>query len=380
MKVVIAAHTPIGAPLVVGSHHLAIEITKLGHQVDHIPLPFAPWELLRSGYMSFAKLSARTFFPKKIGEGLTQLSFLSLVPKRTFNFLMFKYYLSLYSRLSFSLRRSTECDVLIIDHPYQAFIIRKFKAKLIIYRPTDIYYSKASHMPNIAKLEEYILCKCDAIVSTSQVTIDHLKSTYPVHCFIRKHQTKPTTVITNGVSLEDFEVSADIEKFNTPTAVYMGSIDFRFDIEMCNKLAIANPNVNFLIIGPINQALLDKFAAPNITLMGAVEYQKLSQTLSKCHVGLLLANQHVFNSSRSPMKLYEYACAGLPVVSSYIEEVARRNEQFVIMYDSFETADLALSKAFNNQKELSALAKVTAKNHAWANKTKQLIDFCSDML
>lgn len=380
MKFVIAAHTPIGAPLVVGSHHFARELTELGHEVVHVPLPFAPWEVFRSGYMSFAKLSARSFFPKKLSSGLTQLSFLSLLPKRTFNFLGFKYYISLYSRLSFSLKTSSECNVLIIDHPYQAFTIRKFKAQLIIYRPTDIYYSKDSNMPNIAKLEEYILSECDAIVSTSQVTVDHLKNTYPADCFIRNHHSKPTTVITNGVSLKDFEVLDEIEKFKTPTAVYMGSIDFRFDIDICNKLAVENPNVNFLIIGPINQAVQDKFCAPNITLMGAVEYQKLSQTLTKCHVGLLLANQHIFNSSRSPMKLYEYACAGLPVVSSYIEEVARRNEQFVIMYDSFETADLALKKAFEKQKELSVFAKAAARNNSWANKTKQLIDFSSGML
>jgi teichuronic acid biosynthesis glycosyltransferase TuaH len=381
MKIVIAAHTPIGSALVVGSHHLLREFTYLNHQTYHFCLPFAIWDLLRKNYMNFSWVSFKALFFKKnknsgdISESVT----FSFLPKRIPNIISVFSYLKLYSAFTFSTLKIKECDVLIIDHPYQAFTLFRFKPRLVVYRPTDIYCDANSNMPLISAYEEFILKRSDAIIATSQVTINHLKATYSKDFFISNGLPKPISVITNGVNLRDF-INVNESKFAKPTAVYVGSIDFRFDLDTCIKLAETFQDFDFLIIGPVNQLISEKLIAPNIKLMGAINNKELPKILVKCHVGLLLANDHVFNKSRSPMKLYEYASAGLPVVSSNIEEVRNRKEQFVLMYDSFDSAITAFRTAFANREALSVNAKLAANSHGWAGKAQQYLNFISGLL
>src|ERR1700724_681639 len=56
LKIVIGAHTPHGTPYIVGSHHIARELKRMGHTVFHIPLPLGPQDLFISNLANVKRL------------------------------------------------------------------------------------------------------------------------------------------------------------------------------------------------------------------------------------------------------------------------------------------------------------------------------------
>ena len=46
MNILFASHTHLQSPFVVGSHHLARQLARQGHNVLHMATPVTPWHLL----------------------------------------------------------------------------------------------------------------------------------------------------------------------------------------------------------------------------------------------------------------------------------------------------------------------------------------------
>jgi teichuronic acid biosynthesis glycosyltransferase TuaH len=56
LKIVVGAHTPHGTPYVVGSHHIARELKRMGHMVFHIPIPLGPQDFFVDDHINFRSL------------------------------------------------------------------------------------------------------------------------------------------------------------------------------------------------------------------------------------------------------------------------------------------------------------------------------------
>ena len=103
------------------------------------------------------------------------------------------------------------------------------------------------------------------------------------------------------------------------------------------RLAKSRPDIEFVIIGS-GSHLARMAATPlsNLRILGARPYAVLPAYLRHAHAGLLPLNDHPANAGRSPMKLYEYAAAGLPVLATRTAELARRGLPFVRFIDPRE--------------------------------------------
>jgi hypothetical protein len=378
MNIVIAAHTPIGAPLVVGSHHYASQLAKQGHAVTHLPFPVTLFDVLNSNPSNFGRKIAKAFIKNDDlipdffkHPNLKQKFPFAALPKKIIRNNSFL--LSLYSKFISPINIQGPVDILIIDHPFQLWATKRIKAKKIIYRPTDIYSFEGMHNKALIDyLELEVLKVADAIVATSAVIFDHLSGSLKT---LNKLNI-PKLTITNGVNVDNFRPPENAVREDI--AVYMGAVDDRFDIDMLLHLSMSFPNIKFLLIGPVKpeqMALFDNY--PNIECLGAIAYDKLSAILTKCKVGLLLANSHKFNSSRSPMKLYEYGAAGLAVLCRSTPEIESRKEDFVFTYSYKDEATQSLKSCLNDFASLSEVAMRDSQQHSWANKTKELLSFIS---
>ena len=99
-------------------------------------------------------------------------------------------------------------------------------------------------------------------------------------------------------------------------AIYVGAFDNRFDAAALRAAALALPIKHFLLAGPGGKRVAGALRLPNILALGAVEYRRLPALLRDCAVGLLPFSQKAANAGRSPMKLFEYAAAGLCVAAT----------------------------------------------------------------
>ena len=147
-------------------------------------------------------------------------------------------------------------------------------------------------------------------------------------------------------------------------AAYVGCIADWFDVDLLVKCAKKLPDWEFKIAGPITldatqRARLNEV---NISLVGRLPYESLPGFLADCSVGLVPFKVDNLVLATSPIKMYEYLAAGLPVVSTImpeVQQVEREAGGFVICAQSAEEFANAIRTAatYHDRAEISRFSQ-----------------------
>ena len=177
-------------------------------------------------------------------------------------------------------------------------------------------------------------------------------------------------IVPAGVSLDAFTCS---EMSEDPWAVVHGSISKERGLEnlwrICNKIRF---------IGEGNDA--KRLAKLGASVEGPYNSEKLAERLSQCDVGVLhLPDRDVWRHA-SPLKVAEYAAAGLPVVASEVSglEKYRHSEwmRLIPLGDTKackEALEELLGMDASERLRLGKLARAEAeKSMTWMHCTEEL--------
>ncbi|MDO3411677.1 glycosyltransferase [Saccharibacillus sp. CPCC 101409] len=376
MNIMFASHTYMGSPFVVGSHHLSREMEKLGHSVIHVSTPLSPFHLLKWKDRDI-QARFRILQGKKVDTSAVVNSVpMSLLPweiagpifKRTHKNWMLP---SIKKVMREGGMESV--DLLLIDQPRFVGLEKLVSPRVTIYRPTDIY-SKMTGDASIASAEQTLMSVVDGLVSTSGPVLSELQEYNPA---------VPTLLLENGVEYDHFsapvEEPDDLKPIPGPRAVYVGALDERLDLKGLKLLAEQLPEVSLVIIGPVNDETKRDFAQfANVHFLGAKKYATVPGYLQHSDIALLPLSNHAANAGRSPMKLYEYAAAGLPVVVTETPELLRRQERFLHFYRGSEDLPRTVKAALETNPDRIAIRDM-AKKHAWETKVNTLLDFIDNL-
>lgn len=377
MNIVFASHTYMGGPFVVGSHHLAREMKRLGHRVLHMSTPLSPMHLLKYKDRDIrARLKIYRGQPEAEPDQAANSVPMSLLPWELAG--------PIYARTgkNWTLPRMKRLlreqgmdsvDLLLIDQPRFAGLDAIVKPAVTVYRPTDLYAQMTGDR-SIAAAEAAIMARAHGLVSTSEPVLEELLPYNPA---------LPSLLLENGVEYEHFARGGaepeDLRAIPGPRAVYVGALDERLDLGALRKLADARPELALVVIGPYDDATAAVFAGrPNVHLLGPKKYKDVPRYLHHADVALLPLSGHAANKGRSPMKLYEYAAAGLPVVVTETPELLRREEPFLYFYrhaDEFPGRVGEAIAAKHGRDRIRALAE----RHAWDAKAKTLLEFAEGL-
>jgi glycosyltransferase involved in cell wall biosynthesis len=279
-----------------------------------------------------------------------------------------------------NIKAMSKPDILIVDHPRQFWLVNVLKPKLLLYRPTDAYSFPGHKDDNIyRKIESWLLQQSDGVVLTASETAVRMLS------LCDGFQPPPMRVLENGVDLEAFVNNLalpppTLKQLPHPRLLYIGTFDDRIDYGFITAAARQLPDYSFVLGGPMTPIQQAKFGScNNVILLGGIAYAELSRYIEHCDVGFMPMNDHPFNVTRSPMKLYEFAACGLPMVAKATPELKRRSLPFCFMYDSlseFRTAiDQALAYKLTGTDEMRRLAK----ERSWNSIAFRLLAFCDEI-
>lgn len=372
MKIVFLSHTAMGGSFVVGSHHFAATLAASGHDVTHISAPLTPLHFGLLGDTFVRARWRRWFRGGAVIDGVTDRVPLTLLPwsvARHSGFLK-----NAYSRSMLvdpwhgcgSLRLG-QADVLIIDEPRFVGLLPDASAQIVVYRPTDLYALMRGD-PGIDALEQTLCARADVLVATSDGVASHLQ----------RLSGRPVQVINNGVDLQRFirpavNASLTLPGTRADRAVYVGSFDARFSVEALSVAARALPHKHFILAGPGSEQIAR--IAPNIMALGPIEYSHVPHLLSQCAVGLLPFSASALNSARSPMKLHEYAAAGLAIAASVpLSPQSAQMPSLCVAHSEREFAD-AVGRAFEVacDDEKLAAARACSRSEGWQGKADRLL-------
>lgn len=376
LRIAFASHTPAGGLFAVGSHHLSEELALQGHTVAHVARPISIPNFFRRSTNTTWRFRLWRSGGNMSAAGVWNYQPLSILPWRVARRLTSgsrRPYLWTLPDLHKVLSRHAfdEVDALIVDEPLLEGIERLFKTKVVAYRATDLYYEMTGDMP-LRKAEDRMLLKADGIIGTSGPVLDSLRKRAP---------EKPTLLLENGVDYGHFSTNVqpppEYMESPRPRAIYIGSLDDRFDHLGFHHLVKTNPGVDFVVIGPTSKNMIH--STSNLRVLGPRPYARLPAYLQHARVALLPLSAHPANAGRSPMKLYEYMAAGLPVVARRTPELIRRGEPGVHLYESPPEMTAALEKALSDAPPADILRSVAAR-HAWTKKVELLEKFIRQLL
>lgn len=327
-RAVITTVHPYGMGLAVGSHHLARELARRGWHVLLLSDPAspvhaaaAPLSLAARGRMQAALTGWREVAPR-----LAAWTPLTLVPLSGRFGAGSPALLDLWPGLTLPplagrLRRGgfDAPDLLVLDGAVQAGLAQALKPRHLVVRMFDHPEGRAGLPETLRQREQTLLARADlvAVTAAGLVPVAEAAGAGRVHLF------------ENGVDPAAFDgpllEPADLAVIPRPRAVYAGAIEPWVDQQLVDAVARLCPGISFVWIGP-QRCPPPAPGAPNVYRLGPKRYEGLPAYLVHCDIGLIpfdRAGHGALVDTVNPLKLYDYAAAGLTVVATPWPELER---------------------------------------------------------
>lgn len=176
----------------------------------------------------------------------------------------------------------------------------------------NIYYcydgmDTQRHKSRIFDIEKQFCEKVDGIITTS----DYLNSE-------KKKLNKQSYVVKNGVDFELFIAHAKkrVSTNSVKKVGYIGTLDFRFDIDIMEYTIKELPHVLFEFTGYLlNHNIKERLLQyENVSFFNSVKPHEVPKLLSKYDLGIIPYKMDEVNKNIYPLKINEYLAVGVPVV------------------------------------------------------------------
>lgn len=173
----------------------------------------------------------------------------------------------------------------------------------------------------IESLEKRTLDACDRVAATSRVL--HARLGAP---------RRDVLLCPHGVEFEHFAAAArlttheqpdDVRAIPAPRLGYMGQVAEYFDIELVTHAARRRPHWSFVLLGDVRRPVEPLRRLPNVHVLGPRAYAELPRYCAAFDVGVIPFENTRLVRAVNPIKLREYLAAGLPVVSTPMQDVDR---------------------------------------------------------
>ncbi|MEM3489711.1 MAG: glycosyltransferase [Nitrososphaerota archaeon] len=183
-----------------------------------------------------------------------------------------------------------------------------------------------------------------------------------------------------SIRIENFEIPNDLKpvvELKKPIIGYSGALANWFDYELMVTVAKSCRHWEFVFIGDDYDHSLHSsniLSLPNVHWLGMKSYDQLFRYVYCFDVGIIPFKINEITMSASPIKLFEYAACGKPIVSTPIPECINYPEVLVASGDiefiqSIEYA-LTLASDVNYQRKLENIAR----NNSWEVRTSKIIE------
>lgn len=278
-------------------------------------------------------------------------------------------------------RLSMERPILWIFRYDLGEMVGHLDERLTIYHAVDEYSAYALDSEQIAgrdrrqiirEMEAGLIGQVDLIFVTSPAL---LQTKSPLHPHV--------VLVPNGVDVEAFTRPAaltppDIANLPHPLIGYAGVLNEKIDFDLLAALAGQHPAWTFALVGPVAlrnpEELQPLRRLGNVHFLGGKSVEALPAYVQTFDAGLMPYRLNEWTRNISPLKLYEYLAAGIPIISTAIPAIepfanALWQADDAASFAQAITAALAADTPDRRQRQ-QALAQL----HSWEQRLETLAD------
>lgn len=203
--------------------------------------------------------------------------------------------------------------------PHVAPAIPGLPRRLLVYHCVDRWSQFADYDATLMTALEGDLCRAaDVVVASAQDLAEHCRQ-----------YNDNVHYVPHGVDVEHFgrafeagALPAELASIPEPRVGFFGVLHEWVDIELIAALA-RRTSFQYVLLGEAWTDLGALAGLPNVHVLGRQPYQRLPDFCRGFRAGIVPFRMTALTRSVNPIKLREYAAAGLPVVSSPLPEVER---------------------------------------------------------
>jgi len=245
----------------------------------------------------------------------------------------------------------------------------------IVYDMIDAPLHFAPVPPRLVPQWERLLSRADCVVVTSGALAS----------LARAGGAPSPRLIGNGVEAARFDPDRVAPTMlpgdpNAPAFGYVGSLHSWFDLDLVATVAAAIPEARFVLVGPAppeTAASLERLVASrsNLFWLGPRPYDEVPGLVRAFRAGLIPFRRTPLTEAVNPVKLYEYAAAGVPTITTrFSDEVDSWLEVAHVAEgaDAFAAACRTLAVAAPDASALRAFAR----RHDWDSIAARFVAAC----
>ena len=275
--------------------------------------------------------------------------------------------------------------------PTSADYVGHLGEELSVYYVTDNWKAFSSvDGTQIGDMVDRLSSKADVVFATSHSLVESLLPNNP-----------ETHLAAHGVEFEKFAqalnpntpLPADLAKLPGTVIGYYGLIEDWMDQDLITHLAERHPEWSIVLVGAVRTDASKLEKLPNVHLLGRKPHSELPAYCKGFAVGLIPHKVNDLTRNMNPIKLREYVCAGLPVVSTALPEVARYPEQCHVAQNYAEFEQAIINALAQDSPEARKQRSETMRSETWeykvaclagivarvqANKTSRLLPVASE--
>jgi len=261
-----------------------------------------------------------------------------------------------------------QVDLLWLNGCYDWLLRRSVPHSKLVVRIADNYSGFGAEYDNFHPLMRETLEFADAVFTCSEKVKELYRGLF-----------KGIEVVPNGVDYEHFtrpigDEPDALRYIPRPRVVYVGAIAAWFDFELVVELARRMTDLNFVLFGPWASGIRAPSAYPNnIHILGPIEYEKVPDVLAYSDVGLVPFRDCELVQGVSPIKVYEYLAARLPVVSLRWKELDRESLP-IFMASSASEFDRGIRDALQMNLEQRERLRIFAQSCSWEQRLERILE------
>jgi glycosyltransferase involved in cell wall biosynthesis len=261
-------------------------------------------------------------------------------------------------------------DLLWCAGPVAYSLLDLIPHRISCYRIADRLDQFSRIPPSTVELQRELIRRVDFVIATSQ-------SLYEWALQVRRHDVY---YLPNGVSDRFFQPQlprpSDFPDPRLPVAVYLGTIDTRFDFETIADAVKNCRQFYFLLIGQVTEAtLIPKInklqQEKNFRWLGLKKQEEAIAYLQHSNVGIIPFYLNELTEAVNPIKYYEYLACGLPVAAPPLRELEHMKGPLYFYSDQHSFLE-ALKEAENKRLEKQELYKSFAAENSWQKRFEEV--------
>lgn len=276
--------------------------------------------------------------------------------------------------------------ILIVVFPQYRGLIRSLKPRLSIYYNFDDYRDNwPQHRESVPTWEDETVSLADETICIAAHRVENLSEAHP-------NKRSHIHHIPLGVTPEFMAKGSAPDRRRpgrSPSAGYIGALNYRFDFAFLAQVAALLPDVRFPLGGRVIEdgdatwrAGLDLARRqPNIEFLGWIEHPRLPEYLADFDVLLMPYSHCNFNTNACPAKLWDYMGTGKPIVANEANPETLMWREVVRIGRTADEFAAAVKEALE-ESDVSAVKRRLniASDHTWEKLGGRLSDILSNAM